>query len=86
MSLPQFLGGKKIEFIEDSLSDRTKPKDRLAIYMKLNGLVNNLTKSQQMDDENERRAREFLMQGPKLVPAKSRFTATERTITIESED
>ena len=74
------------KIIEDSLSDRTKPKDRLAIYMKLNELVNSLTKSQQIDNEKERQAHEFLARGPTLRPAKSRFTATETTVRYETEN
>ena len=73
------------KIIEDSLSDNTKPKDRLTIFMKLNELVNSLTQSMKIEDENEKRAHEFLMRGPTLVKAKSRFTATETTVTIESE-
>ena len=61
--------------IEDGLSDRIKPKDRLAIFLKLNDLIQQMTQNQQVDDELERQAHEFLKQGPPLVKAKSRFTA-----------
>lgn len=73
------------KLIEDSLSDKTKPKDRLAIYLKLNELVNSLTQSLQIDKENERRAREFLAQRPRISLQKSRFSATKTTITIKNE-
>ena len=62
--------------IEDGLSDKTKPRDRLAIILKLNALVQQMTQNQQVDNELERQAHEFLKQGPPLVKAKSRFTAT----------
>lgn len=62
--------------IEDGLSDKTKPRDRLAIFLKLNDLVQQMTQNQQLDNELERQAHEFLKQGPPLVKAKSRFTAT----------
>ena len=62
--------------IEDGLSDKTKPRDRLAIFMKLNSLVQQMTQNQQVDDELERQAHEFLKQGPPLVKVKSRFTTT----------
>ena len=62
--------------IEDGLSDRTKPRDRLAIFLKLNDLVQRMTQDQQVDEALERTAHEFLKLGPTLVKAKSRFTAT----------
>ena len=62
--------------IEDGLSDKTKPRDRLAIFLKLNDLVQQMTQNQQLDNELERQAHEFLKQGPPLVKVKSRFTAT----------
>jgi len=62
--------------IEDGLSDKTKPRDRLAIFLKLNDLIQQMTQNQQVDDELERQAHEFLKQGSTLVKAKSRFTAT----------
>jgi len=62
--------------IEDGLSDKTKPRDRLAIFLKLNALIQQMTQNQQVDDELERPAHEFLKQGLPLVKAKSRFTAT----------
>jgi len=62
--------------IQDGLSDKTKPRDRLAIFLKLNDLIQQMTPNQQVDDELERQAHEFLKQGPPLVKVKSRFTAT----------
>ena len=62
--------------IEDGLSEKTKPSDRLAIFLKLNDLIQQMTQNQQVDDELERQADEFLKQGPTLVNAKSRFTST----------
>jgi len=61
--------------IDDGLSDKTKPRDRLAIFLKLDVLLHQMTQNQQVDDELERQAHEFLKQGPPLVKAKSRFTA-----------
>lgn len=71
--------------IEDGLSDKTKPRDRLAIFLKLNDLIQQMTQNQQVDDELERQAHEFLKLGSPLVKVKSRFTATERTISYETE-
>lgn len=54
--------------------------------MSTDELVNSLTQSQQIDSEIELRAHEFLKRGPTLVKAKSRFSATETTATIKSEE
>jgi len=62
--------------IQDGLSDKTKPRDRLAIFLKLNDLIQQMTPNQQVDDKLERQAHKFLKQGPPLVKVKSRFTAT----------
>ena len=72
------------KIIEDALSDTTKPKDRLAIYSKMNLVEDAMTRDLQIGNEIEKRALEFLT-GPVQVPGKSRFTSTERTVTIESE-
>ena len=53
--------------------------------MKLNELVDSMTKGMGIDSDIESQAHEFLKYGPQLVQAKSRFTATERTITLESD-
>jgi hypothetical protein len=71
--------------IQDGLSEATKPKDRLAIYLRLNDLVDQLSNTLQIESQVDKEAHEFLKHGPQLVMAKSRFIATERTVTIESE-
>jgi hypothetical protein len=73
------------KIIEDGLSDTTKPKDRLAIYVKLNELVDELTDTFHIESQLSKDAHEFLRRGPQLDHAKSRLTATERTITYETE-
>lgn len=69
--------------IDAGLADDTKPKDRLAIFMKLRELADDLTKGMGINSDIENQAHEFLMHGPKLEQAKSRFTATQMTVTIE---
>ena len=71
--------------IEDGLSDKTKPRDHLAIFLIVHDLIQQMSQNQQIGNEIERQALEFLKQGPILVKAKSRFTATERTVTYETE-
>jgi len=71
--------------IEDGLSDKTRPRDRLAIFLKLNDLIQQMTQNHQVDTELENQAHEFLKHGPQLVKAQSRFTASQTTVTIESE-
>ena len=71
--------------IEAGLAEEIKPKDRLAIFMKLNELVDSLTKVMGMESDIENQVHEFLKDGPQLVKAKSRFTATQTTVTIEGE-
>ena len=61
--------------IEDGLFDKTKPRDRLAIFLKLKSLIRQMTQNQQVNDELERQAHEFLNQRLLLVKVKSRFTA-----------
>lgn len=73
------------KLVEEGLSDKTKPRDRLAIYLKLNELENELARNLQVEDDTAKQAREFLRQGPKLVHGKSRFSAIQTTVTIESE-
>jgi hypothetical protein len=73
------------KIIEDGLSDMTKPKDRLAIYVKLDELLDRMTDTLHVESQLSKDAHEFLKRGPVLEPAKSRLTATERTITIETE-
>ncbi|HEY5141673.1 MAG TPA: hypothetical protein VIJ25_20495 [Methylococcales bacterium] len=71
--------------IDAGLAEETKPKDRLAIFIKLSEIANGLTKGMGIDSGIENQAHEFLKHGPQLVQAKSRFTATQTTVTIESE-
>jgi hypothetical protein len=71
--------------IDAGLADETKPKDRLAIFIKLSELADGLTKGLGIDSDIENQAHEFLKHGPQLVQAKSRFTATQTTVTIEGD-
>jgi hypothetical protein len=71
--------------IQAGLAEETKPKDRLAIFIKLSELVDGLTKGIGMENDIENQAHEFLKHGSKLLHAKSRFTATKTIITIKSE-
>jgi len=73
------------KIIEDGLSDGTKPKDRLAIYMKLNELADALTDTLHIDSQISKDAHEFLKRGPHLIHATSKLTAIEKTITIETD-
>jgi hypothetical protein len=70
--------------IDACLAEETKPKDRLAIFVELNELADKLSKDMGIDSDIESQAHEFLNHGPQMVKAKSRFTATERTDTIEN--
>ena len=72
------------KLIEDGLSTSTSPRDRLAIFSKLNELANNYSSNLQVNDQLSNEAQAFLKRGPTLVPAKSKLTATERTITLET--
>jgi hypothetical protein len=71
--------------IDAGLAEETKPKDRLAIFMKLSELADGLTKGMGIDSDIENQAHEFLKHGPQLMQAKSRFTAIQTTVTIEGE-
>jgi hypothetical protein len=48
----------------------------LAIFVKLNELVESSIKGMGMENDIESQAHEFLKHGPQLVQAKSRFTAS----------
>jgi hypothetical protein len=74
------------KLIEDGLSDKTNPKDRLSIFLKLNELGDKLTDNLQVENQFSKDAHEFLKKGPKLEHANSRLIAAERTITIQTED
>jgi hypothetical protein len=71
--------------IEDGLSDDTKPRDRVEIFLKLNNMIQDMMQKQQIESEIEREAQEFLKLGPQLVSGKSRLSATQTTLTIEAE-
>jgi hypothetical protein len=71
--------------IDDGLSEKTKPGDRLAIFLKLNDLIQQMTQSQQIDDELERQLHEFLKQRPLLANVRSRFMSTQTTVSFETE-
>ncbi len=62
--------------INAGLAEDTKPKDRLAIYMKLSELEHSLTKGMGMESDIENQAQEFLRRGLRLIKATSRFIAT----------
>ena len=73
------------KLIEDGLADTTKPKDRLTIYKALHSMLEELTRSLQVDSQSVNDAPAFLKQGPKITRQVSRFSATQTTITIEGE-
>ena len=73
------------KMIEDGLFDGTKPRDRLAIFLKLNHQVQRMIQNQLVYSEIEHPALEFLKHGLTLVNAKSRFTATQTTVSYETE-
>jgi hypothetical protein len=60
------------KIIQDGLSEKTSPRARLAIYMKLTQLTDELMESLQRDEVLDV---DFLLTGPKLVKAESRFSA-----------
>ena len=57
--------------IQDGLSDKTSPRARLAIYMKLTQLTDELMDSLQREEAPDL---DFLLTGPKLVKVESRFS------------
>jgi hypothetical protein len=71
--------------IEAGLEDTTKPKDRQVIFMKLDERVTTMTKGMGIESEIESQAAEFLRHGPHMVQEKSRFSVTERIVTIQSD-
>jgi len=60
------------KIIKDSLSEKTSPRARLAIYMKLMKLTDELMDSLQREDDQDIG---FLLAGPKLVQVESRFSS-----------
>lgn len=59
------------KIIRDGLSEKTSPRARLAIYMKLTQLTDELMESLQREETSDV---DFLLTGPKLVLAESRFS------------
>ncbi len=60
------------KIIQDGLSEKTSPRARLAIYMKLTQLTDELMEGLQREEVPEL---DFLLTGPKLVKAESRFSS-----------
>jgi len=58
------------KIIQDGLSEKTSPRARLAIYIKLTQLTDELMESLQREESSNV---DFLLTGPKLVLAESRF-------------
>jgi ACT domain-containing protein len=71
--------------IEDGLSDSIAPRERLAIYKALNELEGGLTDALRIESQAAAEAHEFLKQGPITSQKVSRLTATQTSVTIESE-
>ena len=60
------------KIIQDGLSKKTSPRARLAIYMKLTQITDELMESLQREVAPDV---DFLLTGPKLVKAESRFAS-----------
>ncbi len=60
------------KIIQDGLSEKTSPRARLAIYMKLTQLTDELMESLQREETPDV---DFLLTGPKLVKVESRFAS-----------
>ncbi len=71
--------------IEDGLSEKTAPRERLAIYKALNELEIGLTDTLRIESQAAAEAHEFLKQGPVTSHKVSRLTATQTSVIIESE-
>ncbi len=71
--------------IKSGLAEETKPRDRLAIFDKLNEIEEDMGQKLRRESESERQAQEILLTGPKTMKAKSSFTHTQ-TVTIETEE
>ena len=71
--------------IQDGLSADTKPKDPLAIYLKLSELDNKLSQALQVENEADNNIHELLKQGPKTSVQVSRYSATQTTIKVDTE-
>jgi len=71
--------------IDDGLSERTPPRERLAIYKALNELEGGLTDAMRIESQAAANAHELLKQGPVTSHKVSRLTATQTSVIIESE-
>jgi hypothetical protein len=71
--------------IEDRLSEDTAPRERLAIYKALNELEIGLTDALRIESQAAAEEHEFLKQGPVTSQKVSRLTATQTSLSIESE-
>ena len=71
--------------IEDGLSEGIPPRERLAIYKALNDIEERLTDALRIESQAAAEAHEFLRQGPVTSQKVSRLTATQTSITFESE-
>jgi pentatricopeptide repeat protein len=71
--------------IQDGLSADTKPKDHLAIYLKLSELDNMMSQALQVENEAVKYIHELQKQGPKTSIQISRYSATQTTIAVDTE-
>ena len=69
---------------DDGLTEDTSPGERVAIHKYLKDILNDQGGAVRELSEIEKRAQEFLRQGPSLSKQPSRLTATQSTVTIES--
>jgi len=61
--------------VQDGLPDKTKPRERLAIYIKLTNLVDDLLQSLQNGDEINKQVVDAFLTGYKMVKDESRFAS-----------
>jgi hypothetical protein len=73
------------KLIETAQADSTKPKDRLAIFVKLCELMDEKMEELQSESKAEKRATELLLNGPVLRMGKSNFTPSVGTASFETE-
>ncbi|MHA2171302.1 MAG: hypothetical protein ACXAB7_15545 [Candidatus Kariarchaeaceae archaeon] len=71
--------------IKDGLSERTPPRERLAIYKALNELEVGLTDALRIESQAATDVHEILKQGPVTSQKVSRLTATQTSVIIERE-
>jgi len=72
------------KIINDALADTTKPKDRLAIYKSLSEWLDKQSQILQVESSAQKHTLDFLKQGVRTSIRKSRMTAEQTTITLES--